>query len=240
MLCQIRYAHGEKKNNKNTIMKTKTLLITAAAALAAGIMSSQAQVYSQNVVGYVNATIPANGYALLSNPLDTGNNVLTNLILVGGAPSTTTKADVWTGSGFTTYTLRAGGWSSGASGVLLNPGTGFFIQNLATTNITITFVGNVVAGTNLVPYTAGYDPVGSVTPISGLVQTTLGLPAVNGDKVLQWNPTSQGYITYTRRATGWGGGLEPTIGTNSFYGVAEGFFYQPVGSGNWTNVYNIQ
>ncbi len=34
-------------------MKTKTLLI-AAAALAAGIISSQAQVYSQNIVGYAN------------------------------------------------------------------------------------------------------------------------------------------------------------------------------------------
>ena len=40
-------------------MRTKTLLI-AAAALAAGILSSSAQTYSQNIVGYVNQVLPAN------------------------------------------------------------------------------------------------------------------------------------------------------------------------------------
>ena len=41
-------------------MKTKTLLI-AAAALAAGVISSQAQVYSQNIVGYANLACPTGG-----------------------------------------------------------------------------------------------------------------------------------------------------------------------------------
>ncbi len=43
-------------------MRTKTLLI-AAAALAAAVTSSQAQstVYSQNIVGYVNQVLPGAG-----------------------------------------------------------------------------------------------------------------------------------------------------------------------------------
>ena len=214
-------------------MKINSLLI-AAATLAVGAVSSQAQVYSQNIVGYVNVvcTNGGTGYTLVNNPFDTGNNILTNIIQTGTVPATTTKALIWNGSSFATYTMRSGGWSSGASTVLLNPGTGFFIQNSATTNITITFTGSVLGGTNLVPYAAGLTPIGAVPPIAGLVQTTLGLPEVNGDKVLQWNPATQGYVTFTRRSAGWGGGLEPTIG------VAEGFFFQPASSGNWTNVFN--
>ncbi len=60
-------------------MRTKTLLI-AAAALAATVISSEAQVYSANVVGYVNVVLQG-GYNLEANPFDDGNgNHLTNLI----------------------------------------------------------------------------------------------------------------------------------------------------------------
>lgn len=51
----------------------KTLLI-AAAALAAGVISSQAQVYSQNVVGYVNQPIPAGGYQIVASQLINGSD----------------------------------------------------------------------------------------------------------------------------------------------------------------------
>jgi hypothetical protein len=54
-------------------MRTKTLLI-AAAALAVGIISSEAQVYSQNVVGYVNMTIPAGGFQIVGNQLLNGSD----------------------------------------------------------------------------------------------------------------------------------------------------------------------
>ena len=41
----------------------KTLLI-AAAALVAGVISSEAQVYSANIVGYVNVVMPAGALVL--------------------------------------------------------------------------------------------------------------------------------------------------------------------------------
>ena len=57
----------------------KTLLI-AAATLAAGVISIQAQVYSQNIVGYMNQTLVP-GYANLCNTFDIGTgNTLTNMI----------------------------------------------------------------------------------------------------------------------------------------------------------------
>jgi hypothetical protein len=54
-------------------MRTKTLLI-AVAALAAGILSSSAQTYSQNVVGYYNVTIPGGQYFILGNQLANGSD----------------------------------------------------------------------------------------------------------------------------------------------------------------------
>jgi hypothetical protein len=71
-------------------MRTKTLLI-AAAALTAAVISSQAQstVYSQNIVGYVNTTLNGGGaYTMIANPLSNGTNgaeqVLTGLNSNGG------------------------------------------------------------------------------------------------------------------------------------------------------------
>ena len=218
-------------------MKIKSLLI-AAATLAVGAVTSQAQVYSQNIVGYVNTTIPANGFALLSNPLNTGNNILTNVIPVGAAPNNTTKAYIYSGGNFVSYTLRASGWSPSAAGVNVGPGAGFFIQNTASTNITITFAGSVLTGTNLMALSAGYNLIASQVPQSGLVQTGLGLPAVNNDKVYTFNPVTGQYNSVaTRRTSSWTP-TEPTVGTNSFYGVSEAFFYFAGSATTWTNVFN--
>src|ERR1035441_6352568 len=58
---QIGLTHGNNRTTTQNKMRTKTLLLSAAALLAAGFVSSQAQpVYSQNIVGY--ASVPtANG-----------------------------------------------------------------------------------------------------------------------------------------------------------------------------------
>ena len=71
-------------------MRTKTTLV-AAAILAAGIASSMAQanVYSLNVVGYVNVTVQGGGaYNLIANPLNnTTGNTLTNIFSGPQSPS---------------------------------------------------------------------------------------------------------------------------------------------------------
>jgi hypothetical protein len=175
------------------------------------------------------------GFALIQNPLDTGSNYLNNI--VSGVPINTTKAYIY-GGAFTAYTYRSSGWSSGGSSVLLNPGTGFYLYNGSASDFTVTFVGTVLTGTNLIAYHAGYNLVAPATPLSGLVQDTLGLPAVNNDKVYQFNPVTKAFTTFTRRATSWGGGAQPVVGTNSVYGVAEAFYYNATVTGTWTNVFN--
>ena len=63
-------------------MRTKVLL--GLAALAVGLSTSIAQnVYSLNVVGYINITVAGGGYTLCANQLNNGTNginqVLANL-----------------------------------------------------------------------------------------------------------------------------------------------------------------
>jgi len=86
-------------------MNTKTLLI-AAAALAATVISSEAQVYSQNVVGYANITCPPGQFSLIGNQFDTGSNTLNNVLsagLVSNGGTGGTTASFWTGTAFSTW-----------------------------------------------------------------------------------------------------------------------------------------
>jgi len=104
----------------------KTLLI-AAAALAAGVISTQAQVYSQNIVGYVNTAIPGNnGLTLINNPLlgPNGTNGASQVLtgFVGGE-----TLFVWNNLGYYQYSYAGPGVGTGlgypSDWYDLNPGT---------------------------------------------------------------------------------------------------------------------
>lgn len=200
-------------------MKTKTLLI-AAAALAAGVMSSQAQVYSQNIVGYANVVL-VNGYNLVANPLDDGNgNQLTNVI---ASANLANKSQVitWNGSSYNTAIGKSSvGWSAS---VPLNPGSGFFIKNSGTTT-TNTFVGSVVVSSgasitnSIVP---GYNLVGSPIPYAGDVTTdtniNLGSILANKSQLLSFNSSSQAYNTAVGKSSvGWASSFPVTVGQGFF------------------------
>ena len=93
-------------------MRTKTLLI-AAAALAAAVTSSNAQstVYSQNVVGYVNTVLPGSGVlSLVANPLNGTTNSVSTILpsLVGGE-----SVLVWNGGGYYVYVYQGAGVGTG-------------------------------------------------------------------------------------------------------------------------------
>jgi hypothetical protein len=186
-------------------MRTKTLLI-AAAALAVGVVSSQAQIYSQNIVGYVNTVIPGNqGTALICNPLtnSAGNDLGT---LFTNAPKNTV---VWEYAGgvWNPYTRRANGtFSGGYDGHAILPGEGIIVQTaFGALPLTNTFVGQVIQGTNVVSYlVGGFSSVSYLTPLSGAIQTSLGYPAVKNDVIWTYDPVS-GWQSSTRRASSWSG-----------------------------------
>ncbi len=97
----------------------KKTLLMAAAALAAGIISSQAQpVYSQNIVGYVNVNTKSGGATPLSTSLDmvdaggnTNNatNVLSNPFNagIGNGPLDASQLIVWNSTKFKVYLFDA-------------------------------------------------------------------------------------------------------------------------------------
>src|SRR4051812_16300088 len=93
-------------------MRTKTLLLSAV-ALAAGLLSSQAQsnVYSVNVVGYANITLQP-GYNLISCPLLNSNNDV-NTVLAVTTPTIDDNSGLFTwdnaGQSFNQSDVSAGG-----------------------------------------------------------------------------------------------------------------------------------
>jgi len=233
-------------------MRTKTLLLTAA-TVAAGALSSMAQnVYSVNVVGYVNVVVPA-GYSTIANPLSASDNTVTALFntasTTGSQPALGANLFTWNGSSFQANNNDAfgGGWQFPSNTV--PPGLGVFFQNVNTV-FTNTFVGTVVQGpaTNAVP--VGYSMQASQWPVQDFL-FNLGFPTNNlGDNVFLWNGSAFIAVNNDIFGSGWsptptaaGHQVDPVLGPK--IGVGESFFYQNVngqglGAYSWTTSFTVQ
>ena len=230
-------------------MRTKTLLI-AAAALVAGIFSSDAQVYSANVVGYVQVPL-GEGFNLISTPLDydgTGTNSCVTNIFGTSLPVGSVVFQL-NGATFTNTTYAANkshtatNWTAN---LLLNPGVGYWLSipvgsyGGGTSNATI--VGTVLQGnlTNQYVTGAGFHLVGSQVPITGGMQTNLGYAPSVGDVVFTYNKGgSVAYSNYTfsvnknHTATNWAPS-QPIIS------IGQGFWLDSATNAPWTNTFNVQ
>jgi hypothetical protein len=220
-------------------MRTK-ITILSAVAMAAGMLTSDAQVYSANVVGYVNINIAANQkFTLLANPLSNGGNQISNVLST--LPDGNSVLTFSGGSfGQNVKDLFGGGFDNPSQ--VLAPGTGFFIKNDNDTAMTITFVGEVEQGlrTNALPFNA-YALVGSHTPV-GTNIADLGYAGVDGDYVYKY---SNGFVQYIRDL--FGGGWSP-VGPECDavkgpkLSVAEGLFYnnQSGAAAQWISNFTVQ
>jgi hypothetical protein len=121
-------------------MKTKLHGLAALVALSFAAESATAQVYSQNIVGYVNTVFNV-GDTLFENPLATQNNSDTLANLFSTAPDGTTISlwDATTASFDATSEYTNGNWTIDFT---LTPGTGARLSTLAA--FTNTFVGDVL------------------------------------------------------------------------------------------------
>lgn len=226
-------------NNNDNNMRTKTLL--AAAILAGGLTAAMAQVYSLNVVGYVNVTVPANtiggGFAIVANPLNKTNNDIAQVIPPASVPEGTAVYK-WNNA-TSTYSTRIRTtddddnpiWSGALD---LSPGIGFWIKNPTANPITITFVGEVLQGnlTNSIP--AGFSMLASQVPQSGDLAAVLNYPAVDGSTVYFWR--NGGYVTRIRTTDDddnpiWSG---PTVP-----GVGEGFWAKETTAKTWWRSFTV-
>ena len=208
-------------------MRTKTLL--AAAILAAGLATSMAaDVYSQNVVGYVNQTCPV-GYSMVATPLKGTNDAIATLIPNPPAGTRVYKFVNGAYQGANLYDPSESGWSDPAQ--TLPAGQGYFIQSPS--QWTNTYVGEVVTkSTNSL--LNGYNMIGSVFPQSGTIDTALQLVPTAGDKIYSFN-NGGGYNvanTYDPGEGGWGSSPNVKVG--------QGIFYKSVGAKSWVQNFTVQ
>jgi hypothetical protein len=190
----------------------KKTLLMAAAALAAGVITSQAQVYSQNIVGYVNVPAPiANRSYLITCPLTIGASNGLNEVFGSSLPANT-KLLIW--NGVNNYDIAlydptdpngdgSGPWFQGDDATVLSPlptirpGKGFFIVPAAP--MTNVFAGAVVvnagssnvinfATANLSYLVGGAIPYGGVVTNGSSIGGGMNLNGIAANtKLLIWN-----------------------------------------------------
>jgi hypothetical protein len=239
-------------------MRTKVLL--CAAALAASLASSMAQnVYSINVVGYVNVTLPAGKNYIVANPLDaTMGGTVANGNTVSNLFDANTVSPIAVNDSVFSYNAAAGNYNTpiayktlggakwtGGTGptTVINPGTSMVFANASASDAVVTFVGQVVQG----PYTVATIPaklgalLGSPVPIGGDITnstTALGLVPTVNDAVLTFNSASGNYNSPSAWKTLGGKKWSPSITINP----GQGFLYQNASaSANvWTSNFTVQ
>jgi len=177
----------------------KTLLI-AATALAASVISSQAGVFSINVVGYANQATAGSGTYFITIPFKVGVSNGANEIwpLSGGNPTLPDFSEllVWNGSGYTAFfsdSTSSSLWDDStqtplALSPILPVGQGMFL--IPSANVTNTYAGtvavNVGTSNSLTLIGSVTYALGDIVPYAGYVTNGNPLTGVGGPNL--WNP----------------------------------------------------
>jgi hypothetical protein len=211
-------------------MRTKTLLLTAVLGIA-GAVSSSAQVYSVNAVGYVNVVIPR-GFSMIANPLKAADSKISALIPTAPSGTTIYKFNATTGGyASSTFDDLDNAWLPDPN-ITLTPGEGAFINGAAA--FTNTFVGEVLTGSLTNSMSAGFQIRSSQVPQEGRVDTVLGFPPIAGAQIYQFNNATGGYVsaTFDDLDNAW----LPAVPTVK---VGESFWVKLGAAANWTRTFNI-
>jgi hypothetical protein len=211
-------------------MRTKALLCLAALSASVSCFA-QGNVYSANVVGYINVPVPANQYVLIANQLNTTNNTIASVLATVPGGSIFQK---FTGSSYvaSTFDDLENAWlPNGTSS--LNPGEGGFFRSPVAT--TLTFVGEVMEGslTNSMPI-GSFAIRSSMVPQAGTA-TALGFPAEDGDVIQTYNGTYTA-STFDGLENAWLP-AEPNLG------LGQAFFVKKASTStqtNWIRNFDVQ
>lgn len=239
-------------------MRTKSLF-AAAAFIAAGVLSSQAQsnVYSLNVVGYVNLTLKP-GYNLITAQLkDASGSTQINTILTNAPTLADNSTFFGWNSGLQTFT-EAANWVSPASGgpawynadfsALVTDtaprGQSYFIFNSGA-DATLTLVGEVPQGSDVVTVPNNYGFLGDTVPVSQEIKTN-GFPIADNATVFTFDPIAQSYTEALNGVSATSGGpdwynADFSAVVNFAPAVGQGFVHSTAaGSANWTRNFTVQ
>jgi hypothetical protein len=215
-----------------------------------------AQVYSVNVVGYVNVTIGAGQWAILANPLDNGDNTLAT-VLQPPTGATGLQVFTWQNQGFLgpAIYLEGMGWLDSDPPVsTFAPGNAFFALNVTAAPITLTFVGQVLQTPQDLSVTienkGKWSFIASKIPIASNLGTpsdasSLQFPATTGDQVFMYDQAGQKYVDpyIYLEGMGWLSPFpdDPNVGGPTVP-VANGFWVLRVADTgpNWTRTFTVQ
>ena len=233
-------------------MRTKVLL--CAAALAASLASSMAQnVYSLNVVGYVNVTLPSLQFSAVANPLDatmggtvTGANQMaaifgsTNGNIAGNSKIQQFVSALNDYSAQITYSGISKKWGSTFD---MPPGAGALYYNAGATPTVVTFVGQVPQGSYNVASLGNlqFSLVGSPVPIGGDITnstTVVGLLPAANDGVQTFNSAANDWNASSK----WSAiGKKWSATASSTIGAGQGFLYYRAGAATtWVSNFTVQ
>lgn len=215
-------------------------------ALLAGLMScaasAQSNVYSLNIIGYVNHPFQA-GLNLFGNPLLNTSDSLSVIIPTAPSGATVSLWDATTGRFSQTAVFWNGAWSVDLS---LHPGQGALLTSPSA--FLNTFVGEVLApdgspydGITLNPPPVFSGPAGvyllsSACPIelgtsidSDTFLYILGRPALSGEKFTWLDPATQELRTTTFENGEWDNGTPQLgVGQAAFFSLEGGPGLLPV------------
>jgi|SRR6266498_283391 len=211
-------------------MRTKTMLVTAV-LVAAGITTSTAQtVYSVNIVGYINKSLPS-GLSLIANQLNASpDNKVQTLFGLPAGPVTVYKFNPSTGNFDQAAYDPDAGWSDLTS-MVLNPGEGAFVDNGGDA-FTLTLVGEVKLSSTVNIHPA-IDTYSSVIPQSGPI-SSLGFPIPPGAlTVYKFNGRTFDSFAFDPDAAAWSPS-EPSLN------IGEGIFIDNAGAPlAWTRTFTV-
>jgi hypothetical protein len=226
---------------KDEIVRVKSLLLASVAIFLSLLLSEAQNIYSENVVGYANISL-TNGFNLVANNFDfdgTGtNNTIDSVVGTNMPNGTKVYAFSATAGGYSSATFLAASRTWGGSNAVaigMQPGNAFWLRIGPTVPLpqTLTTVGNVLVGTNMVPVAQNgvFQLMGSTIPVGGPLTTNLGYVPANADKTFQWDPVAQSWTvrTYSARFNTWAGGV-PLLR------VGEGFWLISHSNASWTQI----
>lgn len=199
---------------------------------------AQSNVYSLNVVGYVNVAYKA-GFNAAANPLVGSPDNTLNTIMSGSGVPDNTIVFQWNSTiqdfdaTLPTYVAGSGTWTPNAP---IIQGQGVFV--LAPSDFTNTFVGEVKQGSTTTAIAPGFNGIASPVPIAGDTATILtGMTPSDNDQAFKWNATAQDFTeiaTYVAASSTW----TPVVN----FGVGEGLFYlsSAPSTVNWVRNFTVQ
>jgi hypothetical protein len=195
-----------------------------------------AQVYSVNMVGYINQTIPT-GFSMIANQLNASpDNKVTTLFPSPPSGTAVFKFNPATG-GYVSITFLGGAWEGDDTDMTLAPGEGAWIST--DTAFPTTYVGEV-ALTSTVALQPGFQIISSALPqslpLTGAPPAGLGFPVANGDEVYQFNRASGGYTANSYLGGAWEGDSEGQPPTPA---IGESFWVRTGAAKSWNRTFSV-